>query len=315
MLASNAGYWLQWLAGSAPVIAPTIAPTSSPSSPASWEQYVRAPNNQIIYPVSVIPSYTTGNVSNPNALLSAGSGVTTFTRATPPEPPRWPVGTMANESNFHAANTFKGQFRTYHPSNAIDGDVATFWYDDTPGSHPDILTVLAPCVMDLPGITILLNGEGVPVDMTVEVLQSDGSWVLAGAVKNNEAPRIQVPFVPTIRAHGVRVSVTQDQFSSPREITKINEVWPGLVDDPPLPPSVVVDFGKPVVGFLSISFAGASNNRPGMRLAFSEMTEYLTDISDFSRSYNVSQNIEAYLKSVGTLIYHRATVSRLDQTK
>lgn len=311
MLVSNAGHWLQWLAGSAPI----TAPTSSPSSPASWEQYIRAPNSQIVYPVSIIPSYTTGNVSNPNGLLSAAGGVTRFTRAPPPGPPRWPVGTVANGSDYHIASTFNGQARTYHPSNAIDGDVATYWVEDTAGSYPYILIVLAPSVMDLPGITILSSGGGVPVNLTVEVLQCDRSWVLAGAITNNEAARIQVPFIPTIRAHGVRISITQDQLSSQREATKINEVWPGLIDDPPLPPSVVVDFGKPVVGFLSISFAGASSNHPGIRLAFSEMTEYLTDVSDFTRSYNVSQNIEAYLKSIGTLIYHRATLSHLDQTK
>ena len=203
---------------------------------------------------------------------------------------------MANGSNDYAASTPSGQAQTYHPSHAIDGNVATCWVDDTPGSYPDILTVLAPSVMDLPGITILSSGEGVPVDLTVEVLQSDGLWVLAGAVTNNDAIRIQIPFIPTIRAHGVRITVTQDQFSAPRETTMINEVWPGLVDEPPLPPSVVVDFGKPVVGFLSISFAGASSNLPGIRLAFSEMTEYLTDVSDFTRSYNVSQTFEPILE-------------------
>jgi len=310
MLASNVGHWLQWLAGSAPI----IAPTSSPLSPASWEQYVRAPNNQIVYPVSVIPSYTTGNVSNPNGLLSVAGGVTTFTRAPPPQTPRWPVGTIANGSNYHAANTFKGRAQTYHPGNAIDGNVATFWFDDTPGSYYDILTVLAPSVMDLPGITILSSGEGVPAKLEVEVLQNDGLWMLAAAITNSDVARIQVPFIPTIRTHGVRITLTQDQFSAPREIIRINEVWPGLVDEPPLPPSVVVDFGKPVVGFLSISFAGASSNRPGIRLAFSEMIEYLTDVSDFTRSYNVSQTFDAYIR-IESLNSCRGTPLHPDRTK
>ncbi|RDW80803.1 six-hairpin glycosidase-3 [Coleophoma crateriformis] len=51
-------------------------------------------------------------------------------------------------------------------------------------------------------------------------------------------------------------------------------------------PTIVVDFGQNVVGFLSVAFAGASNNTPGVRLAFSETLEYLTDVSDFTRSYN-----------------------------
>ncbi len=259
---------------------------------------MQAPESQIVYPVSVIPSYTTGNVSNPNGLLRAGGGVTTFTRA-PPETRLWPQGTTANASSCHGANDYSDSVRVYHPSNFIDGNPATFWKVDMPGVYPDVITVLVPNMIDLPGITILSSGAGVPVDMMVEILQSSGSWVMAGAVTNSKVTRIQIPFTPTIRAHGVRISISQDQSSPSGEYTRIHEVWPGLVDDTPLPPSVVVDFGKPVVGFLSISFAGASSNRPGIRLAFSEMTEYLTDVSDFTRSYNVSLTVDTLFRRAG----------------
>jgi hypothetical protein len=62
-------------------------------------------------------------------------------------------------------------------------------------------------------------------------------------------------------------------------------------------PTVVVDFGLNVVGFLSIDFSGASNSTPGfpgIRLAFSETIQYgyLTDTSDFTRSKNVSEEEE-----------------------
>jgi hypothetical protein len=53
---------------------------------------------------------------------------------------------------------------------------------------------------------------------------------------------------------------------------------------PDVPPSVTVDFGKVVVGYPQISFAGSSGNNPGVRLAFSESLQYLTDRSDFTRS-------------------------------
>jgi hypothetical protein len=124
---------LQWLLHSAPLVAP------EPEIP-SWHQYVRAPKDRIVYPVSILPDRINGNVTNPNALLAPGHGVTTLS--------------------------------VYPPQGLI--------------------------------------------------------------------------------------------------------------------PSVVVDFGQPVVGFLSIDFAGASNNSPGIRLAFSETLQYLSDVSDFSRSYNVS---------------------------
>jgi hypothetical protein len=61
-------------------------------------------------------------------------------------------------------------------------------------------------------------------------------------------------------------------------------------------PQIVVDFGQNIVGYLSINFAGASSDTtglPGIRLAFSETIQYgyLTTVSDFSRSDNVSFNL------------------------
>ncbi|OHE94447.1 alpha-L-rhamnosidase A [Colletotrichum orchidophilum] len=68
-------------------------------------------------------------------------------------------------------------------------------------------------------------------------------------------------------------------------------------------PSITVDFGQNTVGIISISFAGSStsaadgtvghegkrkdqSSRPGIRLAFSETLQFLSSVSDFSRSYN-----------------------------
>jgi hypothetical protein len=62
-------------------------------------------------------------------------------------------------------------------------------------------------------------------------------------------------------------------------------------------PTIVVDFGQNVVGFLSISFGGSYNatpGQPGIRLAFSETLDYLTNVSDFSRSYNVRASLSHY---------------------
>ncbi|HEX7817177.1 alpha-L-rhamnosidase C-terminal domain-containing protein [Dyella sp.] len=48
--------------------------------------------------------------------------------------------------------------------------------------------------------------------------------------------------------------------------------------------SVVLDFGKVVVGYPRLSFAGASDNHPGVRLAFSETLQHLSERSDYARS-------------------------------
>ncbi|TVY16699.1 hypothetical protein LARI1_G003901 [Lachnellula arida] len=60
-------------------------------------------------------------------------------------------------------------------------------------------------------------------------------------------------------------------------------------NDGDIVPTIVVDFGQNIAGFLSIQFGGAYNSTPGIpsiRLAFSETLEYLTNVSDFSRSDN-----------------------------
>lgn len=51
-------------------------------------------------------------------------------------------------------------------------------------------------------------------------------------------------------------------------------------------PALTLDFGQNIVGYPQIAFVGASNNHPGLRLTFSETTEYLTNVSDFTRSDN-----------------------------
>ncbi|SPO02888.1 related to alpha-L-rhamnosidase A [Cephalotrichum gorgonifer] len=63
-------------------------------------------------------------------------------------------------------------------------------------------------------------------------------------------------------------------------------------------PSVVIDFGINTVGILSIEFAGAEgagDSLPGLRLAFSETLEHLSDNSDFTRSYNARKGSPEHL--------------------
>jgi hypothetical protein len=68
-------------------------------------------------------------------------------------------------------------------------------------------------------------------------------------------------------------------------------------------PEIVIDFGQNHAGILSIEFGGAKNSTPGLpgiRLAFSETLQYLTNVSDFSRSDNVSFNFAILQKYVLT---------------
>jgi len=224
---------------------------------------------------------TSGDVVHPDALLHGG--ITKLIRPAPAPKPQWPGGTGATASSYHDPNQGNdGRPRTYVPTNAIDGNPDTFWNDANPDTYPAVLTITAPAPVSLPGITVLSNPDGVPQDFTVETW--DGTtWQLAATVTGNTAVQRPVPFAKTTSTSRVRISVTKNQATPKGDFTRINEVWPGLVPVEQ-PPSVTLDFGKVVAGYTKLDFAGASDNHPGVRLAFSESTQYLTDRSDFTRS-------------------------------
>ncbi|KAH8696092.1 alpha-L-rhamnosidase [Talaromyces proteolyticus] len=254
-----------------------------PSNKTSWQQYVVAPQNRKIVPSSILSQ--SGNVSNADALVS-GNGVTRLSRADVQTTfPSWPSGTTANASSEAAPNTDNGVPRTYYASNAIDGNLTTFWNDNTPAQYPDTLTITSPTQVTLDGVTLESSTDGVPVDFIIETW--DGSnWTEAGSITGNNATRCRVPFSQNITTNQVRLTVTQDQAGSKGEYTRVTELWPALVADDSAVPEIVLDFGKNVVGFLQIDFASGSNNAPGIQLAFSETLQYLTSVSDFSRSDN-----------------------------
>jgi hypothetical protein len=258
-------------------------PADATSESADWRRYVRSPASREVRPARVLA--TTGDVHNADALLGPGGGVTVLTRAKPVPPPTWPTGTTASASSSHAPNGGdNGTTTTYDASNAIDGDPTTFWNDDTQGAYPDVLTITVPQAAALPGITLLSNSDGVPVDFTVDTW--DGAqWVNAATITGNSAVQVVAPFTAPVSTTQVRITVTQDQNTPQGEFTRVNEVYPGLVE-PVVPPSVTIDFGINVVGYPRIAFAYASDNNPGVRLAFSETTQYLSDRSDFARSDN-----------------------------
>ncbi|MEV7076299.1 alpha-L-rhamnosidase C-terminal domain-containing protein [Streptomyces sp. NPDC093990] len=271
------------LATASPATASASSPVPDkvPTAPGSWHRYVQGPSGRTVRPVRVIAS--TGETRAPEALLKRGGAVTVLTRPEPVAPPRWPVGTTAEASSAHAGNNGNdGQPRTYDASNAIDGDPDTFWNDDTIAAFPDTLTIILPAAEQLSGITVVSNSDGVPTDFTVETWQDD-AWHTAATVSDNDVIQRAVPFPQTLTTTRVRITVTAVQDTPRGAFSRINEVWPAPVEAVAAP-SVTVDFGKVVVGYPRIRFASASDNSPGVRLAFSETRQFLTDRSDFTRS-------------------------------
>ncbi|MGI5460840.1 alpha-L-rhamnosidase C-terminal domain-containing protein [Streptomyces sp. CA-249302] len=257
------------------------APEPAPRLGTGWQRYVQGPASRTVRPGRVLDS--AGDVGNPAALLKPGGARTTLRRPQPTPAPRWPDGTTAEASSSHAGNNGNdGQPRTYEAANAIDGHPDTFWNDDTLAAFPDTLTITLPEAQAMSGITVISNSDGVPTDFTVDVWAGE-AWENAATVADNDVIQRAVTFSAPVSTSRVRITVTGVQDTSKGAFTRINEVWPEPVE-PVVAPSVTVDFGKVVVGYPRIRFTSASDNSPGVRLAFSETRQFLTDRSDFTRS-------------------------------
>jgi hypothetical protein len=119
---------------------------------------------------------------------------------------------------------------------------------------------------------------------------------LSSASPDDWQKYVRSPATNIVRPVHVLSNYTQGNVTNPVGLLtgKGSTVFTRIVPAPDattdVPPTIVVDFGQNVVGFLSINFGGSYNSTPGLpsiRLAFSETLEYLTSVSDFSRSYNV----------------------------
>ncbi|MFG3363890.1 alpha-L-rhamnosidase C-terminal domain-containing protein [Streptomyces sp. NPDC048156] len=267
--------------GTAAAATPVQGPAAGPVADTAWHRYVQAPSSRTVRPVRIVRS--AGDVTRPDALLEPGGQVTVLRRPEPPAPPRWPDGTTAEGSTTHAGNNGgDGQPRTYDAQHAVDGDLDTFWNDDTERTFPDTLTVTAPDALTLSGLTVVSDTDGVPTDFSVDAWV-DSDWRKVAAVTGNSAVQRAVRFDGPVSTARVRITVASAQDLGQGVFTRINEVWPEAVD-PVVAPSVTLDFGKVVVGYPKVDFAWASDNHPGVRLAFSETLQFLTDRSDFTRN-------------------------------
>ncbi|MFC1418051.1 alpha-L-rhamnosidase-related protein [Streptacidiphilus cavernicola] len=136
----------------------------------------------------------------------------------------WPTGTTAAASSAHAPNVFNGQTRTYDAANAIDGDLGTFWNDDTPGQFPDTLTVTTPAPVTLHGVGFASIVDGVPTDFSVQTWDGTG-WTTQAEVSGNSAVDRWIPFSTPVTTTQVRLVVTGSQTQN-GNFTRVAELTP-----------------------------------------------------------------------------------------
>lgn len=154
-----------------------------------------------------VPAGTPGGQYPVTLTSTASDGTVTHTTLNALVFEVWPTGTTASASSSHARNTVNGATRTYDPSNAIDGDPATFWNDDTVDQYPDTLTITLPSAVTLTGVGFASVSDGVPADFTVQTWNSS-SWVTQASVSGNTQLYRWIPFSATVTASQVQVVVT-----------------------------------------------------------------------------------------------------------
>jgi hypothetical protein len=133
---------------------------------------------------------------------------------------------------------------------------------------------------------------------------------------------VRSPSTQVIYPAGIVANYTQGNVSNPGGFpTTLTRLAPSSHSSTAAPtesiPTIVVDFGQNIAGYLSIKFRGAysaTTGLPGLRIAFSESLQHLAgDVSDFSRSNNVIPRTGPFKRLANTLI--RETQSLQEATR
>ena len=248
-----------------------------PDNP-NWQQYVQAPASRDVYPVRIMD--VTGDVTNPQALAQPGSPNTTVMTRTrvglnDAGPDSWPVGTTATASSYHpCCATESGD--SFVPGNAIDGDTGSYWNDAMQGSTNSWLEVSTPAPVTLPGLTLLFDNHGVPIDFQMQTWDAaTGQWVTQMSVTGNSSLEVARLFPAPVTTQHVRIFVTLNQNIGYGQYTRINEVYPYYSP----PTSLVLDYGKDIGGLPEFDVSAASGN-PQFEAGYSETQQYLSPTGD-----------------------------------
>lgn len=153
-----------------------------------------------------------------------------------------------------------------------------------------------------PHVTTMLFRIRIFIILFISPVLADYSWQDRLNAREDWQKYIRAPPTNIVRPVRVLGEYTRGNVTNPeglltgkgstllaRNGTAQNTTW-AFADPYDIPPAIVIDFGQNIAGLLSIKFGGAYNTTPGLpgiRLAFSETLQFLSDLSDFSRSNNV----------------------------
>ncbi|MFD2415855.1 family 78 glycoside hydrolase catalytic domain [Amycolatopsis pigmentata] len=167
-----------------------------------------------------VPADTHGGVYPVTVTTRAPDGTTATTTTDVLVFGKWASGATASASSEHGPNVVNGATRTYIASNAIDGNLTTFWNDDTQNAYPDTLTITAPSAVTLTGAGFASFPDGAPAAFTIQTWNGT-QWVTQGDVSGNRQLYRWIPFAGPVTTSQVRIVVTAtpDGFSRIAELT------------------------------------------------------------------------------------------------
>lgn len=132
----------------------------------------------------------------------------------------WPAGTVATASSSHGSGG-------YDVSKVLDGDLSTFWNDNSQGAFPDWVEVTSPQAVELPGITVVGNADGGPRDFVVTALVG-GAMREVATVTGNSDLQTYVAFDAPVSTTRIRISVSATWDTTPWPgWTRVGEIHPG----------------------------------------------------------------------------------------
>lgn len=261
-----------------------------PASP-NWQQYVQSPSSRHVSPVSVLSA--TSNVTNPQALVHPGSGqTTTLTRTrvglADSGPDSWPAGTTASASSYHSGVSNSGH--SFSPSNALDGNPATYWNNANAGSTHSWLEISTPAPVSLSAATLLFSPNGVPVDFQIQTWDAtSSSWVTQVTVSGNASTTVAKLFPAPVTTQHLRIYITLDQAAADGQYSRIAEVYPFYSP----PTHLILDYGKDVGGVPKFNVVAESGS-PQLQAGYSEGRQYISPTGDGGNSQSAAGDPRRY---------------------
>jgi hypothetical protein len=145
-------------------------------------------------------------------------------------------------------------------------------------------------------LACLYGAEVAAASLLQQILVDDNDWQ-----QYIKGPPNKIVFPKSV----VQSSVSGNISNPSALIDRASSTVLSRLDGQDSTPSLVIDFGQVYAGYLNLELQGSTSSTtslPGLRLAFSETLQFLTDKSDFTRSDNAdSGDVRCSKRTMSTM--------------